>query len=234
MRGRTRIARIPPPCLLPATQVYFVQNPIWTPVRPCLDPHHLDSSRSLPRQEAALPPERKDVRELNPSRFDELTKVLATATSRRQALKTIAATTLGSLLGLGGLGTAFAKNKSCAQFCAAVFGNNTPAAGQCTSEAAHGRGLCTTCGPASPGGTQTICCPKNPDGTCTSYTSATCCTSTQTCQADGTCCGTCFDFSCFADTDCCPGLQCCAFSPNGEGYCCSTCNQQGFCQDPGC
>ncbi len=44
--------------------------------------------------------------------FDELTKALATATSRRQAFKTIAAATIGGIggiLGLGGIGTAFAK-----------------------------------------------------------------------------------------------------------------------------
>ncbi len=37
---------------------------------------------------------------MDPSRFDELTKALATATSRRQTLKTIAAATLGGILGL--------------------------------------------------------------------------------------------------------------------------------------
>ena len=45
---------------------------------------------------------------MEPTRFDELTKVLATPTTRRQALRAIAATTMGGLLGLGGLGTAFA------------------------------------------------------------------------------------------------------------------------------
>src|SRR5205085_373859 len=50
---------------------------------------------------------------MEPSRFDDLTKALATATSRRQALKTIAATTLGSILGLSGIGTVFAKPKPC-------------------------------------------------------------------------------------------------------------------------
>ncbi len=44
---------------------------------------------------------------MDSSRFDELTKALVTSTSRRQALKTIAATTLGGILGLSGLGTAF-------------------------------------------------------------------------------------------------------------------------------
>jgi hypothetical protein len=47
---------------------------------------------------------------MEPSKFDELTKTLATSTSRRQALKTIAATTLGGLLALAGIGTAFRNN----------------------------------------------------------------------------------------------------------------------------
>ena len=42
---------------------------------------------------------------MDPIRFDDLTRALATATSRRQALKTITATALGGLLGLGGIGT---------------------------------------------------------------------------------------------------------------------------------
>ena len=46
---------------------------------------------------------------MDPSKFDDMTKAMATSTSRRQALKTIAATTLGGILGLGGIGTAFAK-----------------------------------------------------------------------------------------------------------------------------
>jgi hypothetical protein len=43
------------------------------------------------------------------TKFDELSKALATATSRRQVFKTLVATTLGGLLGLAGIGTAFAK-----------------------------------------------------------------------------------------------------------------------------
>lgn len=42
---------------------------------------------------------RKDEHEMDSSRFDDLTKALATATSRRQALKTLAATTLGGIRG---------------------------------------------------------------------------------------------------------------------------------------
>ena len=46
---------------------------------------------------------------MNSSRFDNLTKALATSTSRRQALKAIVATIIGGLLGLDGIGTASAK-----------------------------------------------------------------------------------------------------------------------------
>ena len=45
---------------------------------------------------------------MDATRFDDLTKGLATSPSRRAALKTIAATTIGGLLGLAGIGTAFA------------------------------------------------------------------------------------------------------------------------------
>jgi hypothetical protein len=48
---------------------------------------------------------------MDSTKFDDLTKVLATSTSRRQALKTIAATTLGGILGLSGLGSALAAQK---------------------------------------------------------------------------------------------------------------------------
>jgi hypothetical protein len=48
---------------------------------------------------------------VEPTKFDDLTKALATATSRRQALKTIAATTIGGVLGLAGIGTAFGAPK---------------------------------------------------------------------------------------------------------------------------
>ncbi len=99
--------------------------------------------------------------------FDELTKALASSTSRRQALKTIVTASVGALLGLGGVSTAFAghrrrsrtrssssrtpkPNRDCAKWCAQVFGPNTSAAGQCTSQAAHGTGLCSTCGNVAP------------------------------------------------------------------------------------
>ena len=54
---------------------------------------------------------------MEPSKFDELTKALASATSRRQALKAITVTIFGSIAGLGGIGTAFAKCKSEGMHC---------------------------------------------------------------------------------------------------------------------
>src|SRR5438309_2826481 len=84
---------------------------------------------------------------MQPSNFDELTKALASSTSRRHALRLIATATIGGLFGLGGVSTAFGRhhrrrparttapsrgsNKNCAKWCAQVFGPNTPAAGQC-------------------------------------------------------------------------------------------------------
>ena len=122
--------------------------------------------------------------------FDDVTKALATPTTRRQALRRI-----GGILGgtaLAGLfpGLVLADNSGCAHFCNAVFGGDTPASAQCATDAAHGTGLCYSCGPASPGSTQPICCPTNPNGTCTSYSSATCCGSGQTCT-NGTCVAAC-------------------------------------------
>jgi hypothetical protein len=120
--------------------------------------------------------------------FDELARGLANGSiSRRKAIKFIAATTLGGILGLSGMGTAFAKNKTCAQWCAAVFGANTPAAGRCTSDAAHGTGLCSpsSCGPATL--PSSVCCTRNSSNNCTSYSGASCCGSDATCL-NGSCC----------------------------------------------
>jgi len=84
------------------------------------------------------------------------------------------------------MGTAFGKNKACAQWCAAVFGANTPAAGKCTSDAAHGTGLCSSCGTATP--PSSVCCTRNSSNNCTSYSGASCCSSSATCL-NGSCCG---------------------------------------------
>ncbi|HJT57730.1 MAG TPA: hypothetical protein VJ761_14610 [Ktedonobacteraceae bacterium] len=153
--------------------------------------------------------------------FDEVTKALATSTTRRQALRRI-----GGILGgtaLAGLfpGLALANNSPAAHFCNAVFGADTLAAQQCTSDAAHHTGLYynSSCG----GNPQSVCCPTNPDGTCTSYSSATCCGSGQTCT-NGTCATACAQLSngtqptcCHSDNDCCGGF--CQTDVSGLTYC---------------
>jgi hypothetical protein len=167
---------------------------------------------------------------MEPSKFDELTKALATSTSRRQALKTIAATTIGGILGLGGIGSAFAKNMTCAQWCAAVFGDNTPADEQCSADAAHHTGLCYSCGPQSPGGGVTpssICCTRTSSGYCTSYSSATCCGSSATCL-NGSCCANAnvCGSTCLAAP--CDSSQCLKCDPT-TGACVSTCTSTQTC-----
>ena len=120
------------------------------------------------------------------TRFDRLTKALAGAASRRQALKALTVAAVGGVIGVRSAGTAHASgNSACAHFCDAVFGDDTRAARQCTRDAAHGFGLCYTCGPASPGGgvaPSAICCTRTRHGHCERYDDAACCGSGQTCQ----------------------------------------------------
>ena len=164
--------------------------------------------------------------------FDELARGLANGSiSRRKAIKFIAATTLGGILGLSGIGTAFAKNKTCAQWCAAVFGANTPAAGRCTSDAAHGTGLCSSCTTATL--PSSVCCTRNSSGNCISYSGASCpCDSSQclTCDSStGTCVGTCTSGqTCQAGTCCTSNGGTCT----GGTQCCSGNCDSGFCVPP--
>src|SRR5690348_8911201 len=114
---------------------------------------------------------------MEPSRFDDLSKALATAASRRQALKTIAATTLGGILGLSGIGNVFAK--PC-----------TPIGKHCNSKTVCCSGA--SCNPttrkcACPSGTTLLngaCCPNA--NVCGSTCLAAPCDACSTCQ-NGAC-----------------------------------------------
>ena len=158
---------------------------------------------------------------MNPSKFDELSKELAKSTSRRHALRTILTASIGGVVGLGAIRSVFGNkikcgggpsNNDCAQWCAAVFGPNTPAAGQCTSDAAHNRGACCQCGAVDP---SSICCVRDSSGFCVAGTIvAGCfCDSTQ-CQTCDTSTGTC--------VGCPPGQTC----QNGQ---CIGCSNPGVC-----
>jgi hypothetical protein len=117
-------------------------------------------------------------------RLDDLARVLATTTSRRTILKAALATAVGAVFSSHSdtaWGAGAGKN-GCAQFCNQVFGEDTPATRQCIQDAKRGTGLCYTCGPGAPAGTQSICCTTNGGGFCASYASATCCSEGQTCS----------------------------------------------------
>jgi hypothetical protein len=180
---------------------------------------------------------------MKPQTFDTLTRALADPISRRGALGRIVGMLGLSTLGGGtlaalspGIALAGGGNSDCAHFCNAVF-DPGPDRGQCKSDAAHGTGLCPACG----NGTLPVCCPTNPDGTCTSYSSAICCSSGQVCQVTPLPGGD-FEVACMSpcpsgtvqlsNGTCampCPvGGRCCSsgncFPDNGSAYCT---NRQG-------
>src|SRR6266550_7502591 len=76
----------------------------------------------------------KERTEMDPTKFDELTKALASSTSRRQALRRIGGilggTALASLLP-GRVLASGGGNSTCVHFCNAVFGADTPLADEC-------------------------------------------------------------------------------------------------------
>ena len=155
---------------------------------------------------------------MKPQTFDNLTRALAAPTSRRSALGRIA-----GLFGLGtvgggtlaalspGLALAGGGNSNAAHFCSANFAPG-PDRGQCVAAAAQGGGLFASCG----GGTQSVCCPTNANGQCTSYSSATCCSSGQVCN-NGTC------------VSACPA----GTVPLSNGSCATTCASPGPCTGSG-
>jgi hypothetical protein len=149
---------------------------------------------------------------MDANRFDDLTRALARGTSRRQALKVLGGGLLAALVP-GSVFAAKGGNSTCAKFCADTFGADTPAAKQCTSEAAKGRGLCYSCGPAS----------NNQGALC----GQTCCT-TSVANATATCnSGTC-GFTCNA------GYQPCNGTCIATNECCGACLENETCQDGTC
>jgi hypothetical protein len=195
---------------------------------------------------------------MNPSNFDELTKALASSSSRRHALRLIVTTAVGGLFGLTSISTAFGRNplrtktnkpspppgnSNCAKWCAQVFGPNTPAAGQCTSDAAKGRGLCATCGTRNP---SSICCVRNNRGFCNGTAGACCsggqtpcfgCPSGQTCTSTGCCMPNCSathncgDDGCGGSCGTCTSPDTCV---NGQCICVPDCTAKACGSDDGC
>ena len=160
---------------------------------------------------------RKDGKEIEASHFDELTKALATATSRRQALKTIAATALGSILGLGGISTAFANCKPNG------IGCNTKSQ-CCSGGCCHGTctdltttSNCGSCGTTCTGTTPACCSGHCKDLSSDHNNCGSCghtCDACSTCQ-NGTCVSSCQGYCCPANYP----AACC--TPDTFG-CCSS------------
>ncbi len=156
---------------------------------------------------------------MEPSCFDDLTKALATATSRRQALKAIAAT-VGGLLGLGGVGTALANCKP--------NGIGCNIGSQCCSGACC-HGTCTNLGTTSNCGSCGNTCGANQvcqNGTCVTP----CTTSGGTCGGDTECCsGTCCQGTCCGSGQVCLSNGSCATPCSDQAVPCSGSCGQGVC-----
>lgn len=176
---------------------------------------------------------------MEPSRFDELTKALATSTSRRQAIKTIAATTLGGMLALSGIGPAFAKCKGSGSKChhaKQCCGTMSGCCGGTCTDLSSDRNNCGSCGKVCPptqvcSGGQCGCPPgrtKLCNGTCviSSCASSGCpngCTCTQDEAAGNYYCANLSGggSTCTSDCDCPSGQFCINGLPTG--FCATAC-----------
>lgn len=181
---------------------------------------------------------------MNDSRFDALTKALATPTSRRQALKTLGVSLVGGILGLSGIGTAFAackdpghqcsKNEHC---CSNVCCDRVCCAsgqicqnGICVTPCTANGGTCSGSSDCCSGNCSSgLCCPSeqtNCNGTCVTCPAPGVCAGTICCQRLETNCG---GVCCRELFNCCPDGTCC--DPIKGFICCpdGTCKQSFNC-----
>ena len=174
---------------------------------------------------------------MDSSRFDDLTKALATSTSRRQALKAFGASVVGGILGLSGIDTALAHKPFCRGNGSKCNRGSDCCSGYCANN------VCTC--PPAPACNSACPCPS--DSTCLN---GTCCPTSQACN--GACCpsgtvcvnGTCAH-PCTSDADCSSCLSPCGPDIDGvHAYCegvptgipCSSdsgCPAGTFCTDVG-
>jgi hypothetical protein len=122
-------------------------------------------------------------------RFDDLARLVAQKTSRRQVLKVLAGAAVGGIFAER-LSPAWASStrSQCAQFCNATFGKDTPATSQCLKDGkSNPNALCNS---ACNGGSGTLC-GSTSGGHYTSYSSTTCCTSGHSCDSSTYTCSVC-------------------------------------------
>ncbi len=153
---------------------------------------------------------------MEPSQFDELTKSLATPTSRRQAIRRIAAGALGGLLAIAGIGGTALASK-----CPPGL---TDCGGKCV-DTKKDPNNCGTCGTKCQSGlcVNGLCCPVGAVDCHNSCCSFTCCNNVCTnTQSDVNNCGSCGHV-------CPPGDSC----VNGTCVCKSGVVCNGVCCKPG-
>jgi hypothetical protein len=175
------------------------------------------------------------------STFDDMSKVLASGVSRRDALKLIGGTVGGSALAALGIGRARAAVSSCAAFCAnfhgAAHAQCMQTCKQCGSDPSR---LCFNFGPSPsvtccPGPGPVTCC-SGPNGSTTCCPSGSnCCfafaTNTTTCCPSGTHC--CQSFDGTSTTCCANGAMCCDATCCIAGDVCCSAPGGPFCCTPG-
>jgi hypothetical protein len=117
---------------------------------------------------------------MDSTRFDELTKALVTLTSRRQALKALAATAVGGFLSISGIGTVFAKKKTCQSPTESCHNDKQCCSGTCCEGICCGqgqvcsRGICVCAPGTHPGcGNFDFGCNGNPECFCGETTEGT-------------------------------------------------------------
>ncbi len=130
--------------------------------------------------------------------FDDLARAVAGGKSRRQALKQFGGV-VGAAVVAAIPGQALADpggNSDCAHFCNDVEPPG-PGRGECKSDAAHGQGLCATCGPAAPTGHPDVCgagtsavacCPAATPNCCNNQTCVSLASDVHNCGACGKVC----------------------------------------------
>ena len=147
---------------------------------------------------------------MDSSRFDDLTKALATSTSRRQALKAFGASVVGGILGLSGIDTALAHKPFCRGNGSKCNRGSDCCSGYCANN------VCTC--PPAPACNSACPCPS--DSTCLN---GTCCPTSQACN--GACCpsGTvCVNGACCPTSQACNGTCCPSGTTCVNGACCPT------------
>ena len=132
---------------------------------------------------------------LDGSRFDEITKALASGTSRRTVLRRLGAGLAGLGLAATGRGAAQAAPNQCAAVCDQLF-DEGPAQATCKQ-------VCESC----PGGVSDLC-----PGTTNGVTTVTCCGRDTVCCPGGACCD--------PRTEMCCGSTCCPISLKDRVVCC--------------